>query len=238
MTHCSWGTARLAAQFEDPVCRELVSKINLSKEHVARCREQLQELAWKLQGQKHDLQLLHITGGSKIADCNMMAEEARKLSLEEQNLCEEVERLKQALERAESEARAVHGDEDSLPIDLVLPRRLGKLQEGSRCWEDLIQFRQGRADELRKEASTTELRNEFFRSRAMALQEEAARLRLASRKATEALALAKEEVRWAQRCRHRGDSLPSWALRMSARRCAFFLPMLSSFLTSLWWCYG
>ena len=51
MTHCSWGTARLAAQFEDPaswqqwqillghenagafqVCRELVSKINLSKE--------------------------------------------------------------------------------------------------------------------------------------------------------------------------------------------------------------
>ena len=26
-----------------------------------------------------------------------------------------------------------------------------------------------------------------------------------------------EEVRWAQRCRHRGDSLPSWALHMSAR---------------------
>eukprot|EP00439_Symbiodinium_sp_Y106_P032013 s6565_g3.t2 len=187
-------------------------------------QEQLRELAWKLEGQKHDLQLLRITGGSKIAECNMMAEE-------EQNLTEEVERLKQALERAESEARAVHAaDGDSLPIDLVLPRRLRKLQEGSRRWEDLIQFRQGRADELRKEASTTELRNEFFRSRAMALQQEAARLRLASRKAAETLAVAKdskchgcsgngqEDVRWAQRC----------------RRYAFFLPMLSSFLTSLW----
>lgn len=153
----------------------------------------------------------------------MMAEEVRRLTLEEQNLTEEVERLKQALERAESEARAVHAaDGDSLPIDLVLPRRLRKLQEGSRRWEDLIQFRQGRADELRKEASTTELRNEFFRSRAMALQQEAARLRLASRKAAETLAVAKEDVRWAQRC----------------RRYAFFLPMLSSFLTSLWWCYG
>eukprot|EP00439_Symbiodinium_sp_Y106_P032610 s6565_g3.t3 len=189
-----------------------------------RASEQLRELAWKLEGQKHDLQLLRITGGSKIAECNMMAEE-------EQNLTEEVERLKQALERAESEARAVHAaDGDSLPIDLVLPRRLRKLQEGSRRWEDLIQFRQGRADELRKEASTTELRNEFFRSRAMALQQEAARLRLASRKAAETLAVAKdskchgcsgngqEDVRWAQRC----------------RRYAFFLPMLSSFLTSLW----
>ncbi|CAE7255472.1 unnamed protein product [Symbiodinium natans] len=208
----------------DRAVRNLTNQILSNKEDVAKCQERLGEMAGKLEGQKRDLGLLRIAGSWKSAEHARVAEEKRSLSLEEQDLIEEVEGLKQALERSKSRAvRAPRASgEGSLPLELLLPRRLARLRERVQLWEDLIRFRQYRLDQLREQALATQLQSERLRAQAAHLREEAARLRAARQRADEALSVAKEEVRWARSC----------------RRYAFFLPVLSSLLTSLWWCYG